>query len=292
MASLKAGLAAGGRWPNVVIRTRAHNEYRPDISGPLCLFVNLYGNARTTLGGRSLATDATSYAVSAAGETFTLEYEQPTEVLNLYFSDTWVADVACGLSAGPNHLDPQDAPPPLVLSRLGVRDGKLTLQLQAVLEATQSPSQSLALQEGLVGVIETLLLHGHSVAAWSQRIRAAQAATRTELARRLNRAVDCMVATPEHMVDLDTLARVACLSKFHFLRSFKQFTGVTPSRFQTRVRVQRAQALLSGRHPPSLTEVAAAVGFSDYSVLSRAFQREVGMRPGTYRQRLGLPAAF
>ena len=30
-----------------------------------------------------------SFAVSDAGQTFTLEYEKPVEVLNLYFADDW-----------------------------------------------------------------------------------------------------------------------------------------------------------------------------------------------------------
>jgi hypothetical protein len=43
VSQLKAARAAGQPWPTVVIHTLAREEYRPDIEGPLCLFVNLRG---------------------------------------------------------------------------------------------------------------------------------------------------------------------------------------------------------------------------------------------------------
>jgi hypothetical protein len=41
--SANAARSAGQPWPTVVIHTLAREEYRPDIEGPLCVFVNLRG---------------------------------------------------------------------------------------------------------------------------------------------------------------------------------------------------------------------------------------------------------
>jgi len=73
----------------------AREESRADIEGPLCLFVNLRGGSRIKLDQRSLPIDASSVAISTAGQRFTLDYEKPVEVLNFYFADDWVRDVAC-----------------------------------------------------------------------------------------------------------------------------------------------------------------------------------------------------
>ena len=54
VSQLKAARAGGQPWPTVVIHALAREEYRPDIEGPLCLFVNLRGQGRTKLGNRWL----------------------------------------------------------------------------------------------------------------------------------------------------------------------------------------------------------------------------------------------
>ncbi|MEM1416817.1 MAG: hypothetical protein AAGH15_18110, partial [Myxococcota bacterium] len=99
LAFVQANLRAREVWPTVVIRTRAAAEYRPDIAGPLSLFVNRRGASHATIDGRRLRLPAGCAALSAAGERFTLDYEAPVELLNVYFADDWVADVAGSLDA-------------------------------------------------------------------------------------------------------------------------------------------------------------------------------------------------
>lgn len=48
-------------------------------------------------------------------------------------------------------------------------------------------------------------------------------------------------------LDLDQVARVAGVSKFHFVRSFEATYGETPMRYLTRRRIERAQDLLMRR---------------------------------------------
>jgi transcriptional regulator GlxA family with amidase domain len=76
------------------------------------------------------------------------------------------------------------------------------------------------------------------------------------------------------------------LSKYHFLRSFKAFTGVTPARYLNGLRVERAQQILRQQSDVPLSDLARLVGFSEPAALSRAFQRLVGVRPGGYRAAL------
>ena len=45
-------------------------------------------------------------------------------------------------------------------------------------------------------------------------------------------------------VDLDTMASVAGLSRYHFLRLFRSTYGVTPAAYVSRRRIERAQDLL------------------------------------------------
>jgi AraC-like DNA-binding protein len=81
---------------------------------------------------------------------------------------------------------------------------------------------------------------------------------------------------------LAELARVAGLSRFHFLRTFKRVTGVTPHQWVLRARLRDAAALLAGTTEP-VTQVALGVGFEDLSNFVRSFRAEFGMSPSRYR---------
>jgi len=85
-------------------------------------------------------------------------------------------------------------------------------------------------------------------------------------------------------LELDQLARVAGVSKFHFVRSFKATYGETPIRYLTRRRVERAQDLLRAANL-TVTEICLLVGFASLGSFSARFTQVVGESPTAYRNR-------
>jgi AraC-like DNA-binding protein len=85
-------------------------------------------------------------------------------------------------------------------------------------------------------------------------------------------------------LDLDGLARVAGVSKYHFARSFEAAYGETPIRYLTRRRIERAQDLLRVANL-TVTEVCMAVGFASLGSFSGRFSQLVGESPTAYRDR-------
>ena len=78
------------------------------------------------------------------------------------------------------------------------------------------------------------------------------------------------------------LARMACISPYHFLRTFKQVTGVTPHQWLLRARLREAaQRLATSRE--RITDIALDVGFEDLSNFVRSFRAEFGVSPRGYR---------
>jgi AraC-like DNA-binding protein len=100
----------------------------------------------------------------------------------------------------------------------------------------------------------------------------------------LRRARDHIDRNYREPLDLDGLARIAGVSKYHFARSFDAAYGETPIRYLTRRRIERAQDLLRSANL-TVTEVCMAVGFASLGSFSARFSQLVGESPTAYRDR-------
>ena len=83
-------------------------------------------------------------------------------------------------------------------------------------------------------------------------------------------------------LDLNDLAREAHLSKYHFIRRFRQLTGHTPVQHFIHLKMQHACELLDSSNDP-LKRIAAQVGYEDPYYFSRIFKRVIGVSPKQYR---------
>jgi len=100
----------------------------------------------------------------------------------------------------------------------------------------------------------------------------------------LRRARDHVDRHYREPLDLDVLAAVAGVSKYHFVRCFEATYGETPMRYLTRRRIERAQDLLRAANL-TVTEVCMLVGFSSLGSFSSRFAQLVGETPTAYRDR-------
>jgi AraC-like DNA-binding protein len=90
--------------------------------------------------------------------------------------------------------------------------------------------------------------------------------------------------------ELDDVARVAGLSKFHFQRLFTATYGVSPAAYLSRRRIERAQDLLRATNL-TVTEVCHAVGFASLGSLSSRFRDVVGETPRDFQRRYAASGA-
>ena len=85
-------------------------------------------------------------------------------------------------------------------------------------------------------------------------------------------------------LSIDEMAQSLYISKYHFIRSFKQAVGLTPHQFQIQNRIRKAQHMLSNADSiTSMTEVALTTGFCDQSHFIKHFERYVGLTPAVYK---------
>ena len=82
-------------------------------------------------------------------------------------------------------------------------------------------------------------------------------------------------------LSLDEISLNIGISKYHFIRVFKQAFGVSPYQYQKRIRLDRAKLDLS--KGISILETAIKYGFSDVPTFSKAFKQQFGQTPGATR---------
>jgi AraC-like DNA-binding protein len=103
--------------------------------------------------------------------------------------------------------------------------------------------------------------------------------------RRLCRARDLLAAGYQAQIPLDTAAREACLSPFHFHRLFRATFGETPHDFLTSRRMDHARRLLASGEM-TVTEVCLEIGYSSLGSFSTKFQSLVGVTPTQYQRQV------
>jgi AraC-like DNA-binding protein len=95
---------------------------------------------------------------------------------------------------------------------------------------------------------------------------------------------DYLMAQLDARHTLEDLATQLGLSRFAFLRQFKQRTGITPYAWLKRLRLEQGKKLLACGLPVS--EVALAVGFFDQSHFHHGFRLAYGLTPAQFRQQM------
>ena len=93
----------------------------------------------------------------------------------------------------------------------------------------------------------------------------------------------------EHYMEpltLDMLAQSAYLSRYYYLRSFRQYMGVTPGEHLTQLRISHARQLLLATRL-TVEEIGWQTGFGGSKNLIRHFRQATGLTPGEFRRTEG-----
>ena len=101
---------------------------------------------------------------------------------------------------------------------------------------------------------------------------------------RLARTLEMMSARLPESLTLDALASEAGISRFHFVRCFRERTGQTPIAALQTMRIEAAQTLLAGTDL-DLATIAFRCGFASAKALSNAFRRSLSIAPTQWRAR-------
>jgi AraC-like DNA-binding protein len=252
-------------WPdaNVVLRGRARRHWVRDFPGPLSIKTVERGSGVWTTAEGRFRVDESSFLVLNEGQPYSLEIESrvPVETCCVFFERGFL---------GPAQEFP---------TRLSAPDARILPRLRILFRA--QPEED---------VEDQLVALAADVQEWirkarGERMRAPgkRRSTREEVHRRVERAREYLHARYRENVSLDEMARVACLSPYHFHRAFTQVLGETPRQYRTRLRLERARQLLARGGMP-VTQVCLDSGFESLGSFSSLYRRRFGRSPRQEQQ--------
>ena len=111
------------------------------------------------------------------------------------------------------------------------------------------------------------------------------------------RQLDAVIRTKKYIdnnldkdVNLVLLTNIGFASKFHLLRLFKKYYGMTPKQYMTERRIEKsAQNLKSGM---TVAETCFSVGFDCPSSFSTLFRTKIGLTPSEFQKRATFTKSF
>ncbi|MCC5668620.1 AraC family transcriptional regulator [Nostoc sp. CHAB 5784] len=99
---------------------------------------------------------------------------------------------------------------------------------------------------------------------------------------KLQVAIDYINTHLDQDIKLADIAELVGVSQYYFCHLFKQSVSITPHKYLTQQRIERAKLLLKNQEL-SIAEIAQECGFTDQSHLTKHFKRLVGITPKAMR---------
>ncbi|GAB4427207.1 MAG: hypothetical protein OHK0039_45450 [Bacteroidia bacterium] len=281
--------ASQSAWDNRLIYTRLRKVNQQLTTQGIAIRYVLQGEEQYRMDGRTFAVRAGDYLVINDGRHMAcrVDSEHTVEGISIYLSRRLLHETLASLDLAP--ADKQQARELLDADELceqvyDSQDNHLGMFLCALGERLRRQQVSREESNDIASEAAALLLHTQvQVFRNLNRINSAKLSTRKELYWRLCQARTFIHENLDAPLDLDTLAQVACLSKFHFIRLFKEVYGQTPRQYLIARRLDRASKLLIHSRM-TFHEICTEVGLKDSSSFGRLFKRSYGATPQLYRQ--------
>ena len=104
--------------------------------------------------------------------------------------------------------------------------------------------------------------------------------------RKINEAIQTIRERYADALSVETLIEESGLSRAFFHSRFREETGLTPNEMLTRLRIEKAQNLLSVTKS-GVGDIGALCGYLDHAYFARVFRQQTGLSPTEFRERIG-----
>src|SRR5262249_53195805 len=125
----------------------------------------------------------------------------------------------------------------------------------------------------------------HAIRAWIEQADLGSGWLAALRDPQIGRAMAQIHQRPDEAWSVESMARIAHLSRSRFSQRFTELAGATAMQYVTKVRMHRARELLRGEKL-SIGELAERLGYESEPAFARAFKRHIGMPPGAVRRQV------
>ncbi|SHF98716.1 helix-turn-helix domain-containing protein [Pedobacter caeni] len=275
---------------NEVIIESAYDSFHPEISGRYAIDMIFSGSADYTAANRDLTLFSENFIFFNQQTTYTKRINSPVKVrsMSILFDPEFVSDFDYSRRAKDSLLldDPENhkKEAPVFVEAIYPLQGNLKFNLLHLKKHidhgnTDSLMLSSYLEHCLINYYE---IYHSEVTSREASLKFLSHTTKSEILRRLSIARDYIISNYNKNICLDDIARIACLSVNHFLRTFKQAYQQSPHQFLTSIRLQQAKYFLRNTDYP-INEIVDIVGFECPSSFIRLFRNSFQVTPGRYR---------
>lgn len=109
----------------------------------------------------------------------------------------------------------------------------------------------------------------------------------TDYMRQIQAVLDYIHEHLKDDISMEELARITCFSKSHLYKVFEIYTGCTVMAYIRQQRLQQAAKEIRNDNI-TIAEVAYEFGFESHDVFGRAFKRQFGITPSTFRRNMNV----
>lgn len=286
IGKLKGMIATGMQWPDIIINTHTPAEYRTDIKGTFSLFSCEKGQAYYGADNKFCHVNEDTFFLSNEGQPYGIDISSRVETFNIHFSTGMLQKIAGSYSGNEQLLDngTNTLPQNMFFHNMLYWKDEQVKKIFSILKSKNKTGEfnRLMSEELLAALLNHLIAGQNKYYQNVAGLSVAKVATRQEVIKRINTATDYMYCGYMTDISLDELAHVACMSKYHFLRMFKEMHRCTPYQYLVNIRLNKAKSLLVNNYLP-VKDIALLVGYEYESVFCRAFRRMYGYSPGEYR---------
>ncbi len=147
-------------------------------------------------------------------------------------------------------------------------------QLFVMLRQSRVPLET---ESAMIDYLQYAFLTQEQVSSQDRCVSASSTAVPRSILRTKDRLLDQL----DHNHSLAELACEAGMSRYHLIRRFKQYFGLSPHALLLDERIKTAKHLL--RRGQALANIASQLGFTDQSHFQRSFKKRVALTPKQYQ---------
>ncbi|MDQ3132400.1 MAG: AraC family transcriptional regulator [Acidobacteriota bacterium] len=273
---------SGDRWENLkVIRNRHHireSYIKPGklIYHLITVYMGAPSRQQAIFSGRNynILQTAGNVAVMPAGCSLQSWYDEvEQDDIYLHLEPEFIKSVAAGAELDPDKTE--------IITSLETRSPGIELMARMAFDELQRGGEAAGSNlyaDSLANLLAVQLLREYSSHKIPPERRYINGLTNKKLAL----VLDLIESDLSENLSLSVLANAAGLSEYHFLRLFKQSTGLTPHQYVINQRIERGKELLK-KTDMSITEIAYLLGFSTPAHFTHYFRRKTGVTPSSGR---------